>query len=417
MVDLLAEPLSNTIVRLAIAFAIGALVGLEREGSESGGAFAGSRTFPLFALLGALVQAYFPPLLPIVVVGIALALVVAYAGKIWLHGDVGLTTLTAALLTTVLGALTTHSDEGLLVAIVVGGVVTVVLTAKQPIHAFADRIDAAERRASTKFILVVLVVLPVLPDRELDVLFGLNPRFVWFMVVFVTGLSFLAYGLSRFLGARRGIALTGTLGGFVSSTATTVSMAERARQTPSLHRICAFATVLASIVMFPRALVEVAVVNRSLLPVVAVPLLAMTAVGALCSAALFWWATSEESIETDIENPFRLGPAILFGAVFAVVLLVSESAHAQLGASGVYATAFVSGLADVDAITITLSTLAAENAIAPGVAATGIVVGAIANTLVKVALAAVLGTRLLGRDVLAALGAVSVVGLAVAVLV
>jgi uncharacterized membrane protein (DUF4010 family) len=416
MVDLIAEPLSSTMVRLAIAFGIGALVGLEREQAESAGAFAGSRTFPLFALLGALVQAYFPALLPVVVIGIALALVVAYAGKIWLHGDVGLTTVTAALLTVVLGALTTHSEGALVVAIVVGGVVTVLLTAKQPIHAFADRIEDSERRASTKFILVVLVVLPVLPDRELDVLFGLNLRFVWLMVVFVTGLSFVAYGLSRMVGARRGIALTGTLGGFVSSTATTVSMAERASQMPSLHRICAFGTVLASIVMFPRALVEVAVINRSLLSVVAPPLLAMTAVGAVLSAALFWWATHEEPIEADIENPFRLGPAILFGAVFAVVLLVSESAHAQLGTSGVYVTAFLSGLADVDAITITLSTLAAEDAIAPGVAATGIVIGAIANTLVKIGLATVLGTWLLGRDVVAALGVVSVVGLAVVVL-
>jgi uncharacterized membrane protein (DUF4010 family) len=416
MVDLIAEPLSSTMVRLAIAFGIGALVGLEREQAESAGAFAGSRTFPLFALLGALVQAYFPVLLPVVVIGIALALVVAYAGKIWLHGDVGLTTVTAALLTVVLGALTTHSEGALVVAIVVGGVVTVLLTAKQPIHAFADRIEDSERRASTKFILVVLVVLPVLPDRELDVLFGLNLRFVWLMVVFVTGLSFVAYGLSRMVGARRGIALTGTLGGFVSSTATTVSMAERASQMPSLHRICAFGTVLASIVMFPRALVEVAVINRSLLSVVAPPLLAMTAVGAVLSAALFWWATHEEPIEADIENPFRLGPAILFGAVFAVVLLVSESAHAQLGTSGVYVTAFLSGLADVDAITITLSTLAAEDAIAPGVAATGIVIGAIANTLVKIGLATVLGTWLLGRDVVAALGVVSVVGLAVVVL-
>jgi uncharacterized membrane protein (DUF4010 family) len=411
MVDPLADPLASLVVRLAVAFGIGALIGLEREQSESAGPFAGSRTFPLFALLGALVQAYFPALLPVAVLAVALPLAVAYAGKVWIEQDVGLTTVMAALLTVVLGALTTHSERGAVIAIIVGGLVTVLLSAKDPIHAFADRIDEQERRASAKFILVVLVVFPLLPDRELAVLSGLNPRYVWLMVVFVTGLSFVAYVLSRTIGARRGIALTGILGGFVSSTATTVSMAERASDTPSLYRLCAFSTIVASIVMFPRALVEVAVINRDLLPLVAVPLLGMTAVGTVVATGIYWRAATGEAIETSIDNPFRLGPALLFGAVFAVVLLVSETAHAQLGSSGVYATAFVSGLADVDAITLTLSTLAAEEAITQDVAATGIVLGAVANTLVKVGLAWLLGTRRLGQLVLAVLGVVSAVGL------
>ncbi|QLG61855.1 MgtC/SapB family protein [Halorarum salinum] len=419
MIDPVADPFGLVVVRVAIAFGIGALIGLEREGSESAGTFAGSRTFPLFALLGALVGAFFPAMLPVVLAALAVPLTVAYAGKVWLERDLGLTTLTAALLVVVLGALTTHSERGAVIAIIVAGAVTALLSAKGTIHGFADRVDERERRASVKFVLVVLVVLPVLPDRELDVLFGLNPRFVWLMVVFVTGLSFLAYALSRAVGAERGIALTGVLGGFVSSTATTVSMAERASEAPTLSRMYAFATVVASIVMFPRALVEVAVINRALLPHVAVPLGAMTAFGAVVAAVVYWRATARTGVDsgTEVENPFRLRPALFFGAVFAVVLLVSELANTRLGPSGVYATAFVSGLADVDAITLTLSRLAADGSVSTDVAATGIVVGAIANTLVKAGLAWLLGPRRLAILVTAVLGAVSVVGILFAVFV
>ncbi|WP_336035684.1 MgtC/SapB family protein [Halobacterium yunchengense] len=407
MTGLDAAPLSDVLLRLLVAVALGALVGLEREHSESGGSFAGSRTFPLFALYGALVAAFFPEALPVALAVLVVPLTAAYAAKVWFERDIGLTTLTAALVTTVLGAATMHSWRGVLVAVVVGGAVTVLLSAKDPVHEFVDQIDETERRASAKFVLVVLVVLPALPDRSLPALYGLNPRFVWLMVVFVTGLGFAAYLLGRVLGPERGIAVTGVVGGFVSSTATTVSMAEKATQNPALHHVCAFAVVTASIVMFPRALVEVAVVNPRLAPSVAVPLGAMTVVGAAAAVALYWRSATDEAVEVEeVKNPFRLRPALAFGAVFAAVLLVSESANEWFGASGVYATAFVSGLADVDAMTITLSRLAAEGAVSRSVATTGIVVAAISNTFVKVALAWLLGTRRLGWLVTVVLGAV-----------
>jgi uncharacterized membrane protein (DUF4010 family) len=404
------------LLRLLVAFGIGALIGLEREQAESGGTFAGSRTFPLFALVGATVQAFFPEVLPATVIAIAIPLTVAYAGKILTEGDIGLTTVTAALLTVLLGALAVSSERGMLFAIVLAGIVTVLLSAKPTIHGFVDQIEEEERRASLKFILVVLVVLPLLPDRELDVLYGLNPRFIWLMVGFVTGLSFVAYVLSRAIGATRGIALTGILGGFVSSTATTVSMAERISLAPDLHKIGSFSIVLASIVMFPRALVEVAVVNPALLPRVLLPLGVMTGVGMLIAAVVYWQARNEPDVDTDLENPFRLRPALFFGAVFAIVLLVSQSANTWFGVSGIYATAFLSGLADVDAITLTLSALEAEGEISPTVATIGIVIGAIANTLTKAGLAWLLGTVKLGLRVTVALGLVSIVGIAVVLL-
>lgn len=412
MVDPLTSPLSEVVLHLLLASGLGALIGLEREQSESGGTFAGSRTFPLIALYGALVQAFFPAVLPLAFGGLVVPLTVAYVGKIWYEGDIGLTTLMAALVTGVLGAMVMHSDRGALIAIIVGGAVTVLLSVKGPVHEFADRIEESERRASVKFILVVLVVLPALPDRPLEVLYGLNPRFIWSMVAFVTGLGFVAYVLGETLGPERGIALTGIVGGFVSSTATTVSMAEKTTQNATLYHVCAFAVVTASIVMFPRALIEIAVVNPDLLPSVALPLGAMTVVGVIAAGGVYWRTASDETVEAEeLNNPLRLRPALLFGVIFAAVLLVSEYANEWFGASGVYATAFFSGLADVDAMTITLSRLAADGAVSTEVATTGIVIAAIANTVVKAALAWVLGSYRLGRLVSIVLGVVILSGL------
>ncbi|WP_049979988.1 MgtC/SapB family protein [Halolamina rubra] len=412
MVDPVTDPLTEVLVHLLVGVALGALVGLEREQSESGGTFAGSRTFPLFALYGGLVSGFFPRVLPVALGLLVVPLTVAYAGKVWQEGDLGLTTLMAALLTAVLGATAMHSDSGAITAIIVGGAVTVLLSVKEQLHEFADQFDETERLASTKFVLVVLVVLPALPGRSLDVLYGLNPRFIWLMVVFVTGLGFVAYVLGRFLGPTRSIAVTGIVGGFVSSTATTVSMAGKAKQNEGLYHVCAFAVVVASIVMFPRALVEVAVVNPRLLSSVAVPLGVMTFVGVVAAGALYWHTRTDETVEPDeLRNPFRLRPALLFGAIFAVVLLVSESAHDWFGTSGIYATAFLSGLADVDAMTITLSKLAADGTISTRVATTGIVIAATANTFLKAALAWVLGTDRLGRLVSLVLGVVVASGL------
>jgi len=413
----MAVPPVSQGIPLAVAFGIGAIIGMEREQSDSAGVYAGSRTFPLLALYGAFVGTFFPNALPMALLTVALPLTVAYGGKVFLEGDLGLTTLVAGLLTVVLGAMAAHSQQAMIAAIVGAGVIVVLLSAKTRLHELADNIGEDERRASVKFIVVVLIVFPLLPNRGLDVLLGLNPRYVWLMVVLVTGLSFAAYLLGQTIGARRGIVLTGVLGGFVSSTATAVSMAERTRESPSLYHVTAFSAVIAAIVMFPRALVEVAIVNPDLIPLVGIPLGIMTLTGAAIGALVYWRSELDREVETDIRNPFHLRTALVFGALFAVVLLVSEYANAYVGTSGVYGTAFVSGLADVDAITLSLSTLAADGEITNEVATTGIVIAAIANTAVKAGITWVLGTRELGRLVIAILGTVAAVGAVIVLLI
>lgn len=403
------------VVRLFAAIGIGALVGIERERSESAGTIAGSRTFPLIALLGALTATFVPSALPVVAAAVGTVVAIGYAGKAVLTGDVGLTTAVTAMLVFVYGVMTTHSDTGFTLAVVLGVVTTSVLAAKGPLHAFANTLEREELRATLEFLIVALVVAPLLPNREIDQLLGLNPRFVWLMVVFVSGISLLAYVLTRYLGPERGIGLTGVLGGFVSSTATAVSMANRSAEDPDLGTICGFAVVAASTTMFPRALLEIAVVNPALVWSAAVPLGAMTAVGAVGAVVVLWRSYADEALSVDLDNPFRLQPALLFGLFFAVVLVVSERVGIRYGATGVYVTAFVSGLADVDAMTLSLSRLAVDGTVSNDVATTGIVIAAIANTIVKAGIAWVFGTRRLAKLVTAVLGAATLVGLAVTI--
>lgn len=406
------------IVELLVALGIGGLIGIERERSESGGRFAGSRTLPLVALLGALVQQYFPNLLVAAFLSFMVLVVVAYFGKVLMERDIGLTTSVATILTFIYGAMATHSEQGMTYAVVFGVLTTSMLAAKGPIHHFAERIGRREMVDTLKFFIVALVVLPLLPDRELEVLLGLNPRFVWLMVVFVSGISYSAYLLTRLLGTERGIGVTGVLGGLVSSTATAVSMAERAKAEPGVTGIAGISIVIASMAMLPRILIEVSVVNPGLLPVVGPPVIAMAVAGVSIGFLVFrsHRHVGREVEEMELENPFRLKPALIFGFFFALILLVSREGSAAFGDVGVYVTAILSGIADVDAITLSLGNLASRGDISPGTASVGIVLAAVTNTLVKLGIAAFMGTRRLGRTVAPAMLVAAAVGLALVVM-
>ena len=398
------------VVAVFIALGIGLLIGIEREWSDPENLFAGSRTLPLIAGFGALVQAFFPNLLPLALVFVAGLVVVAYVAKVFTTGDIGMTTAVATMLTFVYGAMATHSDTGLRLAVALGTVTMALLAEKRLIHEFAARLNEAEMRASLKFLIVALVVFPLLPPERISFLRDLNLRFVWLMVVFVSGISLVGYVLATLVGNRAGLELTGVLGGMVSSTATAVSMAENARRNPSLTGLCGVATVIASLTMFPRILVEVLVVNPTLFAPVLLPVAGMVLVGVLVSRFVYR-DVQEEPLETDVENRFRLRPALLFGLFFALVLVATTALSAEFGTTGVYSAALIAGIVDVNAITISLSDLARSGAISTATAASGIVLAASVNTAAKIGIVWLFGTRALGRTVLLSLGVVAVVGI------
>ncbi|MBI2077743.1 MAG: DUF4010 domain-containing protein [Euryarchaeota archaeon] len=253
------------------------------------------------------------------------------------------------------------------------------------------------------FLVIAPVVLPLLPDAPQPLILGLNPRFVWLMVVFIAAIDLAAYLFVRFYGAQRGYLLAGAMGGLVSSTATTVSMSNKTRATPEVHRAAGMAIVVASTIMLGRLLLEVTVVNREILPLLVAPIALMVAATVAVAWFVFRGRGAEPVEPPRVRNPFRIMPALVFGLFFAAVILATEWLHARFGASGVYAAALVSGLVDVDAVTLSLSRLAGEDKISQAVAA-GILLVAASNSAFKIGVILLMGTRRLAGSVALCLG-------------
>lgn len=413
-------------VSIALALGVGLLIGLQRQQSASQegkkGLLGGSRTFPLFALAGALSMLVARQVGTWVVglafAGLSVPLVIAYADDVRKEKDRGLTTETAFVLTFLLGALASsdgvivpHSRKLILVS-ACGVAVTALLSLKAPLHRWAERISQEDILATVKFLVLAVIVLPFLPDHGYGPYGALNPFNIGLMIVFIAGISFVGYAVVRVLGPGRGLVLTGLLGGLVSSTAVTLSVSHRARREPAVAGACAVAAVLATTVMLLRVVIEVAAVNPALLGRAIIPLGAMAAAAVLSSFLLYRRATSApREEEVKLQNPFELGPAFKFGILFTAILLGVEAVEANLGESGLYAAAMVAGLADVDAITLSMAKLAGEG-MAPEVAVTGILLGVASNTVVKSAFAVTLGGWIYGRKVLASLAATLIAGAA-----
>jgi uncharacterized membrane protein (DUF4010 family) len=404
--------------RLGVALAVGLLVGFQRQyAKQDAGAdlFAGARSFGLIGLiggLGALLADRFDNVTvfaaTLIVVGAVIA--IGYLSGVR-DGSHGVTTELAAITTFMAGALAGMGELSLAVGVSVA--TTALLAAKPYTRSFVAHIDRQDVEATIQFAVLVALVLPVLPREPIGPapFDAASPFKIGLMVVFILGLSFLGYVLIKIVGPRRGIGLTGILGGLVSSTAVTLTMSERSKHSAGLLRALAMAILLAWTIMYGRVLIEVGVVNSDLLRDVIVPI----GVGGLCTAA---WALfismrrndvgDSEHGEERFSNPFSLGPAIQFGLLYGAVLIGSKALSMWLGDAGVYAGALASGVADVDAITLSMAELSRHDGeLSNSTAANAIVLSAASNTVVKGALVWSIGTPTLRRLVIpAAIGAV-----------
>ncbi len=377
--------------RLGMAMLLGVLIGIEREYSANQKMqkmFAGVRTFGLFGLLGGLAalaadqmkDAWALVSMVLVVGGMILTSYVVTSRK----DRVGMTTEIAGLIVVLNGALCYWGLVSLAVAAAVS--VTALLSIKPFTQFFVGRISNEDVYATLQFAVISAVILPVLPNASFapppfDVL---NPYNIWLMVVFISGISFLGYALIKFVGPDRGIGLLGFMGGLVSSTAVTLTFAERSRSQSGLVRPFTLAILISWVVMFVRVLVEVFVVNRALLTVVWLPVAAAGSMGLAYSAFLFFFQRPSESSDVEFTNPFELSTAIKFGLLYGVILLVARAAQMYLGDAGTYASAILSGLTDVDAITLSMAELSKPgNGLSMETAARSIVLAISANTLVK----------------------------------
>jgi uncharacterized membrane protein (DUF4010 family) len=424
------EPAAVLFGRFGAALAVGLLVGLQREYAkqdEAADLFAGVRTFALIGLSGAL-AAYAAGVLDSPLVFAASLLLfgafvtVGYLGGVR-RGDLGMTTEAAAFVVFLAGGLCVWGHLALAAAV---GVATTGLLALKPLtRRLVSKINEEDVMATLQFAAITALVLPVLPRTP----FGpppfdaASPFKVWLMVVFISGLSFLGYVLIQFVGARRGIGLTGVLGGLVSSTAVTLTLAGRSRdgEAAGLGRALAFGIVLAWAIMFGRVLVEIGVVNPALLARAWLPVAAGGAAGLAWAGFLYLRGRPERGEEEParFSNPFELKTALQFGLLYGVILVASRAAALYFGEAGVYASAVVSGAVDVDAITLSMAELSrgAEGAAVDAATATrAIVLAAVSNTLVKGGIVLAVGGRAIRGPILPGVGLIVAAALGAAFL-
>lgn len=385
----MAQPY-DTALKLLAALAIGLLIGIERGWSErdeaEGERIAGIRTFSLIGLLGGLLALLSREanhwLMPVAFLSVSGLIVSAHVMDVRKNKDVGTTTAFAMLLTFALSAWAAYGYP--IPAMGVTVIVIFLLGYKPVLHKWLRNIQPRDFYSGVQLLIISVVLLPLLPDRGYGPWEALNPYWIWWMVVLISGLSFTGYVVIRLVGSGKGTLVTAVAGGLASSTAATVSLARLSRRHVN-KALFAGGVLIASSIMFIRVMVEVGVVNFDLLHRLWMPLGAMCA-GLLGGVLWLWYRHrqmgEDPSRPIEVKNPLQLGLALQFSVLLAVILLLSEAMKMRFGNQGVYVLSAVSGLIDVDAITLSLSR-SAKYDLDPEVAAMGIVLAAATNTLVK----------------------------------
>jgi uncharacterized membrane protein (DUF4010 family) len=267
---------------------------------------------------------------------------------------------------------------------------TLLLVEKSRLHALVQRIDDVGLRSGVRFAVMALVILPLLPEGPYGPLGGIRPREIWALVLFFSGLSFAGYVARRVVGPGHGYLVTGLLGGLVSSTNVTFTFARTSQTDRAADRALAFGAVAANAMLYPRVLVATAILNtavvRPLVPYLITPAL----IAALVAIVGARRSTETGAPDVSVRNPLQLAAALQMAVLFQAVLMAVYLVGNVWGQSGVFTSAAVLGLTDMDALTVSMARGVAATA-SPAVAATAIAVGVLANTAMKLGLAFVFG--------------------------
>lgn len=414
-----------------IALAIGLLLGFERERSHTRALPAGSRSFALLALVGAVAATFGEWAIAVGLLGVGALMAIAYFRTS--EEDPGTTTEIAAAVAYLLGALaTTRPAEAVALAVVVAGL----LVSKRRIHRFArDIVSEVEAEDAIKFFVVAFVILPLLPDQELGPYGVLNPSKVWLLVVLLTGIGWIGYIGVRALGPERGLLVTGLAGGFVSASATTASMGRLSR-TVGERRAPLAGALVASLATFAQLLIVIGLVDAEVLRRLWPPVVAGAVVLIVVAFVVYRGARRAEpdpvldedpvvdevvvrvdgSVDRDdgapglpAQRPFALRPALILAAVLTFALLVGRWGADVLGPRGAVLAAGAAGLADAHAGAVAATSLAAKGDITVDTALMAIAAALGANLVVKSVLAFTAGGRRFGLGFLAGMALPTVV--------
>jgi uncharacterized membrane protein (DUF4010 family) len=344
------------------------------------------------------------------IAALALALGIVLAAGYWreseIDRDVSLTTSVTALVAYSLGALAGHGE--LLAASSSAVVLTMLLGFRPELHGLVRAIDREELLATFRLLLISVVMLPVLPNRSYGPWAAFNPYDIWWMVVLVAAVSYVGYFATRLMGAERGILITGVFGGLASSTVVALSLARRAAHDLREPNLLAAGATIASAIMWPRIFLIVGAIDPELAQRLVIPLVASTIVAI---AGALWLANrgrkeektlAESGEKMTATNPLDLGMAVRFGFILTAIMVAARAASAWAGPSGLLLVAGISGLVDVDAISLSVATMSIHRLAAPDVAVSAILLAAAVNTLLKPAMALLIGGAPIGLRFLAA---------------
>lgn len=387
--------------KFAIALIIGLLIGTERELSPS--AKAGIRTFALVTLFGTLAGLIADSSNSgwIIAVGAALVgiMMIAAYQRDTTPGESGSTTVIAVLVSYCLGTMVWYGYGQ--IAGMLAIVTTLLLYFKAELHGVTHGLTRTDLVSIFQFATLSLIILPMLPDTNYGPFDTLNPYQTWLMVVLVSGISLAGYLALRIVGERYGAPLLGLLGGLVSSTATTVVYSRNSRAHPEIVKISVIVILLANLVVLVRLMLVTAVVAPQVLPHLAPVMGAGLALG-LVGALRYWLLRSDQGGATlpEINNPTELRTALSFGALYAIVLLLAAWLSDIAGTSGLYMVALISGLTDVDAITLSSLRLHELGSLSKSGAVTAVGLALLSNITFKLGIVFTIGGPRLGWPVL-----------------
>jgi uncharacterized membrane protein (DUF4010 family) len=406
----------NDLVTLGIAFGLGLLVGLQRQ--KTNHEMAGVRTFILISILGVLAgfltrEYNNPYILPMIGLAIAAMLIVANVIKMrkFNEADVGQTTEVAALLMFAVGAYLVVGNQ--LTGVLIGGMMAILLYFKERLHGFIERLSAKDISAIMTFAGISLIVLPMLPNQTYGPLDVLNPQSIWLMVTLIVGISVVGYFIYKLVGKKIGIISNGVLGGLISSTATTVSYARKTKESKNISKIAVFIITTASALSMVRVLIEVGVVIPDKLGEIILPIAAEIVIVIIICVILFYLINKNESEDEmpEPDNPAQFKSALVFGLLYGFVLLAVAITKQQFGNNALYIVSIISGLTDVDAITLSLSQMMKGNRLQTDLGWKLILLASVSNLVFKGIMAIVLGAKEMVKWIVIAFGVAIATGL------
>ena len=385
---------------LLLSLGLGLLVGMQRQSANS--KTAGIRTFPLITLTGTicgfLAKEFDGWILAVGFIAIASLLVVANVIRAKEERDgIGITTEMAALLMYAIGAYLVFGEK--IIAIVITGVVTVLLHFKTTLHGWVGKFGQDDLKAIMQFVLISMIILPVLPDATYDRYEALNPKDIWLMVVLIVGISLIGYFIYKFIGSKAGVFLGGILGGLISSTATTISYSRMARKAEAITKIAAFVILTASAVSLVRVMVEISVVAPSSFKAFVFPLGAELLIMIVLVFVLFFRNRKEKTEMPAQTNPAELKGALIFALLYGGISFISALVKDNFGNEALYFVSIVSGLTDLDAITLSTAKMTEEKNIETSLGWRLILVATLSNLVFKGGMAMAMGNKQLGKVV------------------